>query len=97
MTVTLADLHDSHGDVVVAFGALMGCTVCWRVVGFKCGDVTFAGRNACVPNLEVTALADHYWRQARTAGDDAAVDAIVDQFRAALRGQGRGGRHASGT
>lgn len=95
----LIDVHPSHGELIRVQGAVIGCTVCWRMVGFSCGDVLFAGRNACLPNLEITALAEHYWTRARTAGNDSpGVERIVTEFRAALRGQGRGegGRHASG-
>lgn len=94
----LADVHPSHGETMRIQGTLIGCTVCWRVVGFRCGSVTFAGANACAPNLEITALAQHYWERARDAGySTPEVERIVAEFRAALRGQGRdGGRHASG-
>lgn len=96
-------LNASHGDLLIVQGTLIGCTTCWRIVGFACGDVTFAGVNACAPNLEITALARHYWDMARRAGDSTPdVERLVGEFRAALRGQGRlgfpqdGGRHASG-
>ncbi len=92
-------LHASHGDLLNVQGTLVGCTTCWRIVGFACGDVTFAGRNTCARNLEITALAQYYWTQARATSES--VERIVGEFRAALRGQGRGlaqdgGRHASG-
>lgn len=91
-------LNASHGETMRIQGALIGCTTCWRVVGFRCGEVTFAGVSECRPNLEITALAEHYWRRAREGGDSTPeVERLVAEFRAALRGQGReGGRHASG-
>lgn len=91
-------LNASHGELLAVQGTLVGCTTCWRVVGFRCGDVTFAGVNACAPNLEITALAEYYWRQAREGGRSTPdVERLVLEFRAALRGQGRdGGRHAAG-
>jgi hypothetical protein len=94
-------IHETHGlPLLRVMGALMGCTTCWRVVAFACGDVTFAGRNECRPNLEITALAEHYWTTRPSDVDS--VEEIVASFRAALRGQGRdlaggtGGRHAAG-
>jgi len=95
-----------HRPLIPLYGALIGCAKCWRVVGFRCGDVTFAGRSPCRPNAEITALAEYYWRKLRTPGTGAAdVERIVSEFREALKGQGRhmaapigsdGGRHASG-
>lgn len=91
-------LNASHGDLMQIQGTLIGCTTCWRVVGFRCGEVTFAGASECRPNLEIIALARYYWERARTAGDSTPeIERLVMEFRAALRGQGReGGRHASG-
>lgn len=95
-------LNASHGDLLNVQGTLVGCTTCWRIVGFACGDVTFAGINACAPNLEITALAEYYWRKVWETGESTPdVERIVGEFRAALRGQGRGlaqdgGRHAAG-
>jgi len=96
----------NHRPLVPLYGALIGCAKCWRVVGFRCGDVTFAGRNPCRPNAEITALAEHYWQRLRAPGTGSAdVERIVSEFREALKGQGRhavvsgvsnGGRHASG-
>lgn len=100
--LVLNGLHASHGDLMQIQGTLVGCTTCWRIVGFVCGDVTFAGINACAPNLEITALAQYYWDMARRVGDSTPdVERLVGEFRTALRGQGRGlaqdgGRHASG-
>lgn len=90
-------LNASHGELQLVQGALIGCTVCWRVVGFRCGDVTFAGTNECRPNLEITALARYYWERARAADSEGPeIERIVTKFRVALRGAS-GGRHASGS
>lgn len=92
----LADVHPSHGKTMQIQGTLIGCTTCWRVVGFRCGDVTFAGVDECRPNLEITALAEYYWRRAwEVGGGTPEVERIVTEFRVALRGAS-GGRHASG-
>lgn len=93
----LADVHPSHGEVMQIQGTLVGCTTCWRVVGFRCGDVTFAGVNECRPNLEITALARYYWERAQAADSEGLeIERIVTEFRVALRGAS-GGRHASGS
>lgn len=103
--LVLNGLHVSHGDLMQIQGTSIGCATCWRIVGFACGDVTFAGLNVCSPNAEITALAEYYWRKAWETGESTPdVERIVGEFRAALRGQGRhlgdpggtGGRHASG-
>lgn len=95
-----------HRPLIPLYGALIGCAKCWRVVGFRCGDVTFAGRNPCKPNAEITALAEYYWQKLRAPGNGSAdVERVVSEFREALRAQGRHrdtlmmegeGRHAAG-
>lgn len=58
----LRKLHSTHRVTLLPImGSLYGCTRCWRIVGYRCGDVTIAGGLACVANDAVSDLVRRVW------------------------------------